>query len=1222
VHARRRIALAAVLSTSALVVAPVGAEPDRAGDAPNARTPAAVATDDIVSPGHGIDRLAGPDRIATAATVSRATFPRAAVVVIARADAYADALAGAPLAGQLDAPILLTPRDGLAGPTAAEIERLQASRAVLLGGEAALGPQVAQDLATRGLAVERVGGVDRFDTARLVAQRLDADTVYVTEGANPDPRRGWPDAVAVAALAAGTERPVLLVTRDAVPAATRQALDVLAPSAAVVVGGTAAVSAAVADQIAATGPAVDRLSGPDRFATSKAVADASAAAGLDPARTWLVTGLNWPDSLVAGPAAAHDGGILLLAHGDHLDGSPPVRTWMQEYAAVMSNVVLVGGTAALSQAVEDELRGTVPTGPADRALAGLRAESSIPVVIDDTDGTFLSFEVAHDPALGDDPVAQANGLLQRLEPLLQIGETEKNLHLTGVTRDESGTTHVRFGQDATGDIPVEGAEVAVHLDATHFLGLNGRWLTSIPEPTEPSVGQATAEDAAIGAVLAEQPGLVGPRIIGASGLVYLDTSLLGFGDPGARLAWQVYVQGVEKGGDQIWEVHVDAVTGAILLALNQAEDHSGGHPDDLDIFSVGGDSPSNVGCWFFTNVANRYNEDGTVDGYTPGSDTDADNANTFIRDAFDLYHGLGWYGLDGTDDKQIEMVVDVGFSPANAQWHPWCGHLRFSDQYATQDVVAHELTHGVDHYSAKLKYVNQSGALDESYADIAGAVADPADWLMGEDLPNGAIRDMETPSRSPFNDPDHMQASGSPNGIGLRTLPAGTKPDSSNDNGFVHSNSGIPNKVFSLLSDGGTYNQLRVGGISRGAAFRLFAGTHILGLTKTATFMEARNATVARAQRWARDGSFGWTTRMVCDVVNAYAAVGLGNPDGDCDGTPDGGFDSDGDGRRDNVDNCINVSNWFQEDSDGDGTGDACTDDDDGDGVLDGVDNCRTVPNPDQTDTDGDGAGDACDGGRDGDNIPDAADNCPDHYNPNQADMDRDGRGDVCDDDRDGDGVKNNVDNAPDDYNPSQADSDGDGVGDVIDNCPGLAAADQTDTDGDGLGNPCDTDDDNDGWHDAEDNCPLVANPSQQDTDGNGIGTRCDPAEAARIVGDIEQAIKADIVWQNFQEPARLPIAPCLTACPDWLDPTYGTTLTLKLDPAMDVRVVDHLGRVVGQQSEVALDGTRTVTFSPAPTYHYRAPGATTAFRQGGYELQIRSNNVYNAEIELSLKSG
>jgi len=177
-----------------------------------------------------VQRLAGAGRLGTAVALSQQTYPEGTgTVVLARADAYADALAGAPLAATLDAPILLTDSAELASEAAEEVARLGAGTAVLLGGDAALSPQVERDLEDAGVGtVRRVAGPDRFATAALIALELVGSRTgvdaYVVEGSNPEPGRGWPDAVSVAALAASSRAPILLVTRDAIPPDTDDAI--------------------------------------------------------------------------------------------------------------------------------------------------------------------------------------------------------------------------------------------------------------------------------------------------------------------------------------------------------------------------------------------------------------------------------------------------------------------------------------------------------------------------------------------------------------------------------------------------------------------------------------------------------------------------------------------------------------------------------------------------------------------------------------------------------------------------------------------------------------------------------------------------------------------------------------------------------------------------------------------------------------------------------------
>jgi hypothetical protein len=163
----------------------------------------------------------------------------------------------------------------------------------------------------------------------------------------------------------------------------------------------------------------------------------------------------------------------------------------------------------------------------------------------------------------------------------------------------------------------------------------------------------------------------------------------------------------------------------------------------------------------------------------------------------------------------------------------------------------------------------------------------------------------------------------------------------------------------------------------------------------------------------------------------------------------------------------------------------ACIPDSDKDGVLDPDDNCPGDANPEQEDTDGDGEGDACDADADGDLVPNGEDNCPLVANADQEDANADGIGDACYPDTDEDTVHDDIDNCIDVPNPLQGDTDGDGEGDLCDedidgdllgngadNCPFVVNPTQLDSDEDGLGDPCDADDDNDGSLDTIDCAP------------------------------------------------------------------------------------------------------------------------------------------------------
>lgn len=317
----------------------------------------------IFGPAPDTRRRAGVSRITTAVSLAETAFPNGAQnVLIARADVYADALAGSALAGHLDAPLLLSDSTELTSTTLAEIRRLKATRAYLLGGENSLSSSVRDTLEDEGLEVERVSGPDRFSTASEVAALLPPSSVaYLVEGANADPGRGWPDAVASSALAALTKQPVLLATRDGLPDATQQALKSRGVTEVVIIGGPGSVSDEVADRVAdpdgdgRIDRKVRRVSGPSRYDTSAAVADQAVAAGASTARVWLVTGTNWPDALAAGAAAAHVGANLLLMHGDDARHSPATLNWLADHGSTDRALTLVGGPGSIRYAGEASL---------------------------------------------------------------------------------------------------------------------------------------------------------------------------------------------------------------------------------------------------------------------------------------------------------------------------------------------------------------------------------------------------------------------------------------------------------------------------------------------------------------------------------------------------------------------------------------------------------------------------------------------------------------------------------------------------------------------------------------------------------------------------------------------------------------------------------------------------------------------------------------------------
>lgn len=199
--------------------------------------------------GATVERLAGDDRYATAVRATQRFFAAGVdQLYIADGSSFADALAGGALAGRRGAPLLLAGRGGLSEVVRAEVRRLRPRSVVIAGGESAVPESVRLLLADLTDApVRRVSGDDRYATAAALtgAGGAEAGTTYVASG------RGFPDALAAAPAAALADGPILLVEADRIPAATRTALEQLAPESIVIVGGEAAVSRTVEAQLAA-----------------------------------------------------------------------------------------------------------------------------------------------------------------------------------------------------------------------------------------------------------------------------------------------------------------------------------------------------------------------------------------------------------------------------------------------------------------------------------------------------------------------------------------------------------------------------------------------------------------------------------------------------------------------------------------------------------------------------------------------------------------------------------------------------------------------------------------------------------------------------------------------------------------------------------------------------------------------------------------------------------
>ncbi len=298
-----------------------------------------------------VRRFGGADRFATAAAVSAAHFPAGVpAVYIATGADFPDALSGGPAAAKAGGPILLVTRWSIPSPIAAELNRLRPGRIVILGGPEVVSYGVANalDAYDTGGGVQRIGGSDRYATAAAVSAATylpGGPVAYVATGS------AFPDALVGGVAAARAGAPVLLTKRDTLPAATEAELRRLAPNRIVILGGPAVVSEAVGARLRTLAPAggVGRLYGPDRYQTAAAISRATIPSAPV---LFVATGTAFPDALVAVPAAARQGGALLLVPASSVPSA--VRTEAVRLAP--SGLTLLGGPHVVTDRVRFDLR--------------------------------------------------------------------------------------------------------------------------------------------------------------------------------------------------------------------------------------------------------------------------------------------------------------------------------------------------------------------------------------------------------------------------------------------------------------------------------------------------------------------------------------------------------------------------------------------------------------------------------------------------------------------------------------------------------------------------------------------------------------------------------------------------------------------------------------------------------------------------------------------------
>ena len=457
--------------------------------------------------------------------------------------------------------------------------------------------------------------------------------------------------------------------------------------------------------------------------------------------------------------------------------------------------------------------------------------------------------------------ASAMHFLRANKDLLKLENPEAELELVHSQIDSYGKHHFQYRQMFAG-IPVWGSDLKLHLKSDNSVYLmNGRFQPTITNlNTTPSITQADAEEKVL-------------KDLNTSWVATISSDLMVFKKQSGEAALTYKVE-VQSSMAERWIYFIDATKGELVHKINNFQ--------EIVVTGQGQDSNGDLRSF------NAWSESGIfymVDPTTPLNDPIHDPINetkplgdTYILDArngdgsslfnstsnnvdsnwdpvavsamantkivYDYY--LNTHGRQSIDDNNKNLMVAIHFGN-NYGGAFWSGtFMVYGDGDGTVfgplarclDVAAHEMTHGVVETTAGLIYENQSGALNESFSDIFGAMVDRDDWLMGEDCTiasPGYLRNMQDPSQGLDPQPTKMSE--------YQNLP--NTPDG--DNGGVHVNSGIPNRAAYLIAEGLTAEGSGTS-IGKDKMEQIFYRALTTYLTSSSQFIDARRATIQAAE--------------------------------------------------------------------------------------------------------------------------------------------------------------------------------------------------------------------------------------------------------------------------------------------------------------------------------------------------------------------------------------
>ena len=308
-----------------------------------------------------VKRIAGRDRYETNLIASQKTFSDARWVVVVSGDRnYTDGIDGigaAPLAGALEAPILLTTRDYLKATAKSELLRLNPEKVYLIGGPGVIAANVENEIKSLlpTSQVVRLSGSDRYETNVRVLNELYSQRELLSKTALVVNGKSIADAVSASPLVYGSKAPLILTNGSSISQDALGAITLLGINRVIIVGDTGVVSEKVEEVLKSKlgTSAVERVGGKDRYETAYKIALRSLNSdfGFNSNSIAVVSGLSFADALSASFYCGACVFPVLLTKPD--TGSYWAKQYLNQFRPAEKNIF--GGTGAVSLIAEIQL---------------------------------------------------------------------------------------------------------------------------------------------------------------------------------------------------------------------------------------------------------------------------------------------------------------------------------------------------------------------------------------------------------------------------------------------------------------------------------------------------------------------------------------------------------------------------------------------------------------------------------------------------------------------------------------------------------------------------------------------------------------------------------------------------------------------------------------------------------------------------------------------------